>query len=138
MSIPLPRAAHGTQYNDAELTIYDVIEADADMGEEILQGAAEAKQAACDCEELTEHLERLHAKILELKVPGILAGAVVRLMEKAGMVQARAEAVAEKIPAASEAIIAAGNNAADRHKGLADAVRDAGHTAPAERDYHNE
>ncbi|MFE7526174.1 hypothetical protein ACFU7Y_10670 [Kitasatospora sp. NPDC057542] len=138
MSIPLPRAAHGTQYADAELTIYDVIEADADMGEEITQGAAEAKQAAADCEELAEQLEMLHTKVLALKVPGILATAVAKLIEKTAQVKARAEAIAEKIPAAAEAITTAGDNAAARHKPLADAVRDAGHTAPAERDYHNE
>ncbi|MFG2904020.1 hypothetical protein ACGF13_02965 [Kitasatospora sp. NPDC048286] len=138
VSIPLPRATRGAQYVDAELTIYDVIEADADMGEEITQGAAEAKQAAADCEELTGQLERLYAKVLDLKVPGILAPAVVKLMEKTAKVKARAEAIAEKIPAAAEAITAAGDNAAARHKPLADAVRDAGHTAPAERDYHNE
>ncbi|MGW7443323.1 hypothetical protein [Kitasatospora sp. NPDC054795] len=138
VSIPLPRAAHGTQYDDAELTIYDVIEADADMGEEITQGAAEAKQAAADCEDLAGDLERLHAKVLALKVPGVLERMVVLLMEKTAKVKARAEAVAEKIPAAAEAITLAGDNAANRHKPLADAVRDAGHTAPAERDYHNE
>ncbi|MFD5463334.1 hypothetical protein ACFWIQ_10990 [Kitasatospora sp. NPDC127059] len=138
VTIPPPRTMHGTQYADAELTIYDVIEADADMGEEITQGAAEAKQAAADCEELAEQLETLHTKVLALKVPGILATAVAKLIEKTAQVKARAEAVAEKIPAAAEAITAAGDNAAARHKPLADAVRDAGHTAPAERDYHNE
>ncbi|MET8545534.1 hypothetical protein ABZW03_33600 [Kitasatospora sp. NPDC004799] len=138
VAIPLPRAAHGTQFADAELTIYDVIEADADMGEEITQGAAEAKQAATDCEELAEQLETLHTKILALKVPGVLERMVVLLIEKTAKVKARAEAVAEKIPAAAEAITTAGDNAAARHKPLADAVRDAGHTAPAERDYHNE
>ncbi|MEC3992054.1 hypothetical protein VSR01_00220 [Actinacidiphila sp. DG2A-62] len=130
--------ASNTQYADADLTIYDVIESDEDMAEEITQGADDARQAAEDCEVLMNRLEALHAKIQELKVPGVLEGLVLLLWEKAGEVKARAEAVAETIPAASEAIASAGQKAAERHKPLADAVRDAGHTAPAERDYHNE
>ncbi|MEE1787733.1 hypothetical protein PUR71_33220 [Streptomyces sp. SP17BM10] len=138
VTIPAPRTVRGTQYTDSDLTIYDVIEADADMGEEIAQGAAEAKQTAEGCDLLIGRLEALHAKVVELKVPGVLERMVVSLIDKTGQVKARAEAIAEKIPVAAEAITAAGDNAADRHKGLADAVRDAGHTAPAERDYHNE
>ncbi|MCX4557472.1 hypothetical protein OHA02_14805 [Streptomyces phaeochromogenes] len=138
MTVPVPAQTPNTQYADAELTIYDVIEADADMAEEITQGAEEAHQAAEGCDVLRERLEALHAKILELKVPGVLEGLVLLLWEKAANVKAHAEAVAEKIPAASEAIAQAGTNAETRHRPLADAVRDAGHTAPAERDYHNE
>lgn len=130
--------APNTQYADADLTIYDVIDSDEDMAEEIMQGADDARQAAEDCEVLMDRLEALHFKIQELKVPGVLAALVFALWEKAGTVKARAEAVAETIPAASEAIASAGQKAAARHKPLADAVRDAGHTAPAERDYHNE
>lgn len=138
MTVPAPRAARGTQYADAELTIYDVIEADADMGEEITQGAEEAKLTAEGCDVLISRLEALHAKVVELKVPGVLAPMVLARIEETQQVKASAEAIAEKIPAAAEAITTAGDNAADRHKALADAVRDAGHTAPAERDYHNE
>lgn len=133
-----PMGAPNTQYADADLTIYDVIESDEDMAEEIMQGADDARQAAEDCEVLMNRLEALHAKIQELKVPGVLEGLVLLLFEKAATVKARAEAVAETIPAASESIASAGEKAASRHKPLADAVRDAGHTAPAERDYHNE
>ncbi|MCL2732299.1 MAG: hypothetical protein FWE15_20035 [Actinomycetia bacterium] len=133
-----PMGAPNTQYADADLTIYDVIDSDADMAEEIMQGADDARQAAEDCEVLMNRLEALHAKIMDLKVPGVLEGLVLLLFEKAATVKARAEAVAETIPAASEAIASAGEKAAGRHKPLADAVRDAGHTAPAERDYHNE
>ncbi|MET8698250.1 hypothetical protein ABZW10_05155 [Kitasatospora sp. NPDC004723] len=138
VTIPAPRTARGTQYADSDLTIYDVIEADADMGEEIAQGAEEAKETVKGCDLLTGRLEALHAKVVELRVPGVLERLVVGLIDKTGRVKSRAEAIAEKIPAAAEAITTAGDNAADRHKGLADAVRDAGHTAPAERDYHNE
>lgn len=138
MSVPVPRRATDTQYADSDLTIYDVIDADADMAEEILQGAAEAQEAAEGCETLITHLENLHAKIVELKVPGVLEGWVLLLLDKAITVKAKAEAVAEKIPAAAEAIATAGTNAAERHRPLADVTRDMGHAAPAERDYHNE
>ncbi|MFF2951795.1 hypothetical protein ACFVVU_10710 [Kitasatospora sp. NPDC057965] len=138
MTVSPPRPGHGTQYADADLTIYDVIEADADMAEEIMEGADDARSAAEGCEQLLGHLEALHAKVVELKVPGVLEGMIASLIDQAGTVKARAEAVAAAVPAASEAIATAGANASARHKPLADAVRDAGHTAPAERDYHNE
>jgi hypothetical protein len=138
VTVPAQRNKRGTQYADSDLTIFDVIEADADMAEEITQGAEDARQAAEGCEVLRTRLEALHSKIVDLKVPGVLEGLVLRLLEKAETVKARAQAVAEKIPAASEAIAQAGSNAARRHRPLADAVRDAGHTAPAERDYHND
>ncbi|WP_214415640.1 hypothetical protein [Sphaerisporangium fuscum] len=127
-----------TQYADAELTIYDVIDADADMAKEIVEGVAEAVSAAEGCDRLLNKLEALHAKVVELKVPGVLEGMVVALMEQAASVKAKAEAIAEKLPVAAEAISVAGSNAEIRHRPLADAVRDAGHIRPAERDYHNE
>ncbi|GAA3172294.1 hypothetical protein [Nonomuraea roseoviolacea] len=135
MSTPPPRT---TQYGDAELTIYDVIEADADMAEEITDGVAEARATAEGCERLITKLEAVHAKLIELRVPGVLAGWMVRLMDKTLTVKARANAIAEGLPRAAEAIATAGSNAAARHKPLADAVRDAGHTRPAEREYHDE
>ncbi|NUW45515.1 hypothetical protein [Nonomuraea rhodomycinica] len=135
MSTPPPRT---TQYGDAELTIYDVIEADADMAEEITDGVAEARATADGCERLITKLEAVHAKVIELKVPGVLAGWMVRLMDKTFTVKARANAIAESLPRAAEAIATAGSNAAARHKPLADAVRDAGHARPAEREYHDE
>ncbi|MBX6385420.1 MAG: hypothetical protein IRZ07_21015 [Microbispora sp.] len=127
-----------TQYDDAELTIYDVIEADADMAEEITDGVAEAQKTADGCDALLDRLEALHAKIVDLKVPGVLEGMVIRLMEQTAVVKAHAEAIAANLPRAAEAISVAGSNAAARHKPLADAVRDAGHTRPAEREYHQE
>lgn len=127
-----------TQYHDAELTIGDVIEADADMAEQITEGVAEAQATAGGCERLMTRLEALHAKVVELEVPGVLEGLVALLMEKTATVKARADAIAEQLPAAAEAIAVAGTNAEARHKPLADAVRDAGHVKPAERDYHNE
>ncbi|MER5353428.1 hypothetical protein ABT093_24220 [Kitasatospora sp. NPDC002551] len=138
VTIPVPRTGTGTtQYaGDSDLTIYDVIDADADMAEEILQGADHALEAAAGCEKLAGRLEALHAKVLDLKIPGVLETMVVSLMEKAAEVKARADAVAETIPAAAEAIAAAGTNAARRDKQVADTTRDMGHAAPAERDYH--
>jgi len=138
VSVPVPRRATDTQYADSDLTIYDVIEADSDMAEEIMQGAADAREAADGCETLIGRLEALHARIVELKVPGVLEGWVLNLVDKATTVKALAEAVAEKIPAAAEAIANAGANAESRHRPLADVTRDMGHAAPAERDYHNE
>ncbi|WP_043478096.1 hypothetical protein [Kitasatospora sp. MBT66] len=137
VTIPAPRPGRGTQYADADLTIYDVIEADADMAEEILQGADDARAAADGCEKLLGRLEALHAKVIDLKVPGVLEGLVAGLIEKTEEVKAKAEAVAETIPAAAEAIAQAGANASRRDQPYADTVRDMGHAAPAEREYHN-
>ncbi|MFJ1796537.1 hypothetical protein [Kitasatospora griseola] len=128
---------HGTQYAESELTIGDVIEADADMAEEILQGADDALEAADACERFLGRLEALHAKIVDLKVPGSLEDRVLELIDRTGEVKARAEAIAAAIPAAAEAIEAAGNNAARRDKPVADIVREQGHIAPAEREYHD-
>lgn len=138
VTVPVPAKAPNTQYADSDLTIYDVIESDADMAEEIMAGVDEARAAAEGCDKMMTRLEALHTKIVELKVPGVLEGWVLILAEKAVSVKAKAEALAEKLPAASEAIRTAGENAERRHKPLADAVRDAGHAAPAERGYHVE
>ncbi|GAA3550999.1 hypothetical protein GCM10022419_034120 [Nonomuraea rosea] len=127
-----------TQYRDAELTIYDIVDADADMAEEITAGVPEARATADGCEQLLTRLETVHAKIIELQVPGLLAGWLVRIIEKTGTVQARALAIAAQLPAASEAISIAGSNAAARHQRPADVTRDQGHIRPAEKDYHNE
>lgn len=135
---PVSTPVKATQYRDAELTIYDVIEADEDMASEITDGITEATAAAADCDRLFSRLEELHAQIVELQVPGVLEGMVLSLMEMTGTVKARALSIAEKLPAAAEAISVAGTNAATRHQGLADAVKDAGHMRPAERDYHDE
>ncbi|MFF0386874.1 hypothetical protein [Streptomyces sp. NPDC004286] len=138
VTVPVPTKAPNTQYADSDLTIYDVIESDADMAEEIMAGVDEANAAAEGCDKMMTRLEALYTKIVELKVPGVLEGWVLILAEKAVSVKAKAEALAKKLPAASEAIRTAGENAERRHKPLADAVRDAGHAAPAERDYHVE
>ncbi|MFD3931723.1 hypothetical protein [Streptomyces sp. NPDC058614] len=136
VTVPVRTKAPNTQYGDSELTIFDVIESDADMAEEIMAGVDEARAAADGCEKMMTRLEALHARIVDLKVPGVLEGWILLLVDKATSVKAKAEALAEQLPAASEAIRTAGDNAERRHKPLADAVRDAGHTAPAERDYH--
>lgn len=137
-----PRAltapAKTTQYADAELTIFDVIDAAADMAAEITDGVTEAQQTAEGCDVLFYRLEVLHAKVVELRVPGVLEGLVVALMEQTGVVKALAEGIAANLPRAAEAIQVAGSNAEARHRPLADAVRDAGHIRPAERDYHQE
>ncbi|WP_438490728.1 hypothetical protein [Streptomyces sp. S186] len=138
VTVPVPTKAPNTQYADSDLTIADVIDSDADMAEEIMAGVDEARAAAEGCDKMMTRLEALHQKIVDLKVPGVLEGWVLILAEKAVSVKAKAEALAEKLPAASEAIATAGQNAERRHKPLADAVRDAGHAAPAERDYHVE
>ncbi|MEV5605738.1 hypothetical protein AB0L33_30310 [Streptomyces sp. NPDC052299] len=138
VTVPIPAKAPSTQYADSDLTIYDVIDSDADMAEEIMAGVDEANAAAEGCERMMTKLEALHQKIVDLKVPGVLEGWVLILAEKAVSVKAKAEALAEKLPAASEAIATAGENAARRHKPLADVTRDHGHAAPAERDYHVE
>ncbi|NUK94012.1 hypothetical protein HRW16_19675 [Streptomyces lunaelactis] len=127
-----------TQYRDAELTVYDVIDADADMAEEITAGVDEALAAADGCERLVTRLEALHAKVVELKVPGVLEGMVIRLLEKTGEVKARADAIAAALPRASEAIATAGSNTEAIHRRPADVTRDMGHTRPAERDYNME
>ncbi|MFD9151862.1 hypothetical protein ACFWDF_32385 [Streptomyces diastaticus] len=138
VTVPIPTKAPSTQYADSDLTIYDVIDSDADMAEEIMAGVDEATAAAEGCETMMTRLEALHQKIVDLKVPGVLEGWVLILAEKAVSVKAKAEALAEKLPAASEAIRTAGENAERRHKPLADITRDHGHAAPAERDYHVE
>ncbi|GAA2737806.1 hypothetical protein GCM10010439_69310 [Actinocorallia aurantiaca] len=74
----------------------------------------------------------------DLQVPGVLAGMLARLMDQTQSVKAKAEAIAATLPTAAEAVATAGANAAARHQPLADAVRDAGHTRPAEREYHEE
>jgi hypothetical protein len=127
-----------TQYRDAELTVYDVIDADADMAEEITAGVDEALAAADGCERLVTRLEALHAKVVELKVPGVLEGMVLRLIEKTGEVKARADAIAAALPRASEAIATAGSNTEAKHRHPADVTRDMGHTRPAEREYNME
>lgn len=135
---PLVPAPRTTQYADADLTIYDVIDADADMAEEITEGVDDARAAADGCELLMTRLEALHAKILELGVPGVLEGMVARLMETTATVKAKAEAIAETLPRAAEAIAVAGANAAAIHRNPADVTRDQGHIRPAEREYHSE
>lgn len=135
MTMPAPAT---TQYRDAELTIYDVIDADTDMAEEITAGVDEARATADGCEQLFTRLETVHAKIVELGVPGLLAGWMLRLMDKTTTVRARALAIAANLPAAAEAISIAGSNAAIRHQPVADITRDMGHVRPAEREYHDE
>ncbi|MFC9219742.1 hypothetical protein ACFT8W_02810 [Streptomyces hygroscopicus] len=131
-------AVRTTQFTDAELTVYDVIDSDEDMAEEILAGAEHAQAVADRCEQLTSALEDLRAELIAKKVPGVLIGWTARLIERAGVVQDKAEGLAAALPRASEAITAAGQRAAAADKHRADAVKDAGHVAPAEREYHQE
>ncbi|MDP9608816.1 hypothetical protein [Streptomyces demainii] len=131
-------AVRTTQFTDAELTVYDVIDSDEDMAEEIMAGAEHAKVVADRCEQLTSTLEALRAELIGKKVPGVLIGWTARLIERAGVVQGKAEGLAAALPRASEAIATAGRRAAEADKHRADAVKDAGHVAPAEREYHQE
>ncbi|MFD8463299.1 hypothetical protein [Streptomyces antimycoticus] len=131
-------AVRTTQFTDAELTVYDVIDSDEDMAEEILAGAEHAKAVADRCEDLASALESLRAELIDKKVPGVLIGWTAKLIERAQVVQGKAEGLAAALPRASEAITSAGQRAAEADKHRADAVKDAGHVAPAEREYHQE
>ncbi|KUL64781.1 hypothetical protein ADL28_08840 [Streptomyces violaceusniger] len=131
-------AVRTTQFTDAELTVYDVIDSDEDMAEEILAGAEHAKAVADRCEDLASALESLRAELIDKKVPGVLIGWMAKLIERAQVVQGKAEGLAAALPRASEAITSAGQRAAEADKHRADAVKDAGHVAPAEREYHQE
>ncbi|MFJ9662897.1 hypothetical protein ACIRPR_33720 [Streptomyces griseoflavus] len=120
----------------SELTIYDLLDADQDAAEEIVARVETAREDAKAARALVGHMEALKATCIQYKIPGALYRYACRLQEKAGALAADADALAKSLPAASEAISAAGKNAAARHKPLADTVRDHGHAAPAEADYH--
>ncbi|PJE97150.1 hypothetical protein CUT44_14310 [Streptomyces carminius] len=131
-------AVQNVQFNDAELTVYDVIESDKDMAEEILLGAEHARVVADRCQDLVSSLESLHSELVAKSVPGRLVGWCARLIERAGVVEAKAEALTQGLPRASEAIAHAGQVAAEYDKRPADVTRDMGHTAPADASYHQE
>lgn len=136
MPVPARRSAHVRGGSD--LTIHGLVAADADMATEIAAGADEARLTALGCQQMLTRLEALAARIAELNVPGSLPGYVASLMDQASLVRADALAVASNLPRAAEAIASAGANARARHMPLAQAVVDAGLSAPAERDYHVE
>ncbi|MFF9483003.1 hypothetical protein [Streptomyces sp. NPDC014733] len=127
-----------TQFGDSDLTVYDVIDADKDMAEEILAGAEHALQVADRCQRLQAALEGLRASLIAKNVPGVFVSWCTRLMDRAGVVEDKATAVAAGLPRASEAISLAGDIAAEHDKPVADVVRDMGHTAPAASSYHKE
>ncbi|WP_330335776.1 hypothetical protein OHS33_39275 (plasmid) [Streptomyces sp. NBC_00536] len=135
---PMGGAPADTQFKDSDLTVYDVIESDEDMADEILLGAAHANLVAERCEGLVGALEALRAELIEKSVPGVFVGWCTKLIERAGVVQDKAEAVAQGLPRAAEAIAHAGQVAAEHDKPAADLVRDMGHTAPADASYHKE
>lgn len=124
--------------DDAELTVYDVIESDEDMATEILAGAEHARMVADRCQGLVTALESLYSELDSRKVPGLLIGWCARLIERAQVVETKADALAQGLPRASEAIAHAGQVAADFDKNPADTTRDMGHAAPAEVSYHQE
>ncbi|WP_331720252.1 hypothetical protein OG985_49945 (plasmid) [Streptomyces sp. NBC_00289] len=126
-----------TQFVDADLTVYDLIESDEEMGEQILQGVDHMNLVAAKCEGLKSGLESLYAMCIEKKVPGVLVMWCIRLMERAGSVQDKAEALRDSLPRASEAILSARDTAIEADKLRADRVKEAGHVAPAEREYHD-
>jgi hypothetical protein len=126
-----------TQFVDADLTVYDLIESDEEMSEQILQGVDHMNLVASKCEGLKSGLESLYAMCIEKKVPGVLTMWCVRLMERAGSVQDKAEALRDSLPRASEAILSARDAAVAADKLRADRVKEAGHVAPAEREYHD-
>ncbi len=120
----------------SELTIYDLLDADEDAAEEIVARVDTAREDAKAARVLFSHMEDLKATIVRLKIPGALYRYAVRLQEKAAALAVDSDALAKALPAASEAISAAGKNAAARHKLLADTSRDHGHAAPAKPEYH--
>ncbi|MGW1520773.1 hypothetical protein [Streptomyces sp. NPDC002287] len=126
-----------TQFVDADLTVYDLIDSDEEMGEQILQGVEHMNLVANKCEGLKAGLERLYALCINSKVPGVLTRWCLRLMERAGSVQDKAEALRDSLPRASEAIMTARDTAIEADKLRADRVKEAGHVAPAERHYHD-
>ncbi|MFI9311368.1 hypothetical protein [Streptomyces triculaminicus] len=126
-----------TQFVDADLTVYDLIESDEEMGEQILQGVDHMNLVAAKCEGLKSGLESLYAMCIGKKVPGVLVKWCIRLMERAGSVQDKAEALRDSLPRASEAILTARDTAIEADKLRADRVKEAGHVAPAEREYHD-
>src|SRR5690606_10356947 len=125
------------QYDDPELTIYDLLEADQDAAEEINAGALEAIDTAIACERLVTRLETLIAKAEDLEVPGRLIDDLRRLIDQAQTVRAHAMALANRLPAAAEAVRAAAG-AAEAHKPTADITRDYGHNRPAKAEYHDD
>ncbi|MFF0164065.1 hypothetical protein ACFYRY_42240, partial [Streptomyces sp. NPDC005263] len=131
-------AMSGPRYDSgaSELTIYDLLDADQDAAEEIVARVDTAREDAKAARALVGHMEDLKATCIRYKIPGALYRYACRLQEKAAVLAADADALAKSLPAASEAISAAGKNAAVRHKPLADTVRDHGHAAPAETEYH--
>lgn len=136
---PTPAPARATDDDDdSDLTIHDLIDADNDAAVEILERADDARATATATEDLRDHIDQLRAEIIRLKIPGALRDFADRLLDQAGEVAAKADALARKLPRASEAIAAAGQKAAERHQELADTTADMGHAAPAEADYHQE
>jgi hypothetical protein len=131
-------AVRDTQFTDSDLTVYDVIESDEDMSEQILLGAVHARHVAERCQRLQSALEEMRAELIAKSVPGVFVGWCTRLIERAGVVETKADAVADGLPRASEAIAHAGQLAAEHDKPVADVVRDMGHTAPADASYHKE
>jgi len=129
----------GTQYDDdAELTVDDVVEADVDIAKEIVAGVQDAQAVGHGCDALFRRLEELQATSHDLKVPGVLQQMLVALQERTSSLKASADALAEALPTAANAVLHAGETAATRHKPLADATKDAGHRRPAEADYNKE
>ncbi|WP_331735220.1 hypothetical protein OG590_40035 (plasmid) [Streptomyces goshikiensis] len=126
-----------TQFVDADLTVYDLIESDEEMSDQILLGVEHMNLVAEKCEGLKSGLESLYALCIAKKVPGVLTMWCVRLIERAGSVQDKAEALRGSLPRSSEAILTARDTAVEADKLRADRVKEAGHVAPAEREYHD-
>lgn len=136
---PAVQGVENVQYaDDSELTVYDVIESDEDMAQQIMAGADHARIVRDRCQDLVSSLESLYFELVDRKVPGALSGWCARLIEKAHIVESKAEGLAAGLPRASEAIAHAGQVAADYDKQPADITADMGHSAPAEAEYHQE
>lgn len=133
------QGVESVQYHeDSPLTVYDLIDSDRDRAEEILAGAEHTRMVADRCEEMESALDAMRVELEERKVPGLLMGWCIRLIEKAGRIKGLSQGLAEGLPRASEAIAHAGEVAAYYDKQPADTVRDLGHAAPADASYHQE
>lgn len=126
------------RHDDAEITVHDVVEAGRDAAQEITDGAAYASSLEEAAVRLGAQLDALRGEAAELEVPGNLVADLAGLSERAGLVQSLARELAAALTRAAEAVRAAADAADQRHRPLADAAADHGHSRPAAADYHTD
>ena len=128
--------AQATGHTNSDLTVEDVIAADRDAAEEIAAGADYATGAVQGAELLVKWAETLHAQVTEQNVPGQLAEQLTAVLEQAQRLRSTAKTLQTQLATAVEAVRHAADVAEQHHKPLADAVADAGHSRPADANYH--